>query len=191
MTLSDLAALGSFASGIAVVISLVSLTIQMRQNTHAMIRAELNAAQEQNSIWRLAVAGSAELTGLWIRGLRDEALTEIEERRFGLLLHDLLFGALQTWDRQNRGMFVGGAWDRGTARFARGPWDTVAPRYGAMLVTKRGAKWWEQNKDVFPPNFVAAIDAARVRVRASEYSVANFTDPAEHRGTLTDEGVAP
>jgi len=178
MSLSDLAALGSFASGIAVVISLITLAIQMRQNTHAIMRTELNAAQEQNSIWRLALAGSAELTSIWTRGLRDEALTEIEERRFGFLLHDLLFAALQTFDRQNRGMFDG-------------PWDRAAPRFAAMLVTKRGAAWWERNKDVFPPNFIVAIEAAAVRVRASRYSVANFTPPPPtHADARTEEGVA-
>ena len=164
MSLSDLASLGSFASGIAVIVSLISLTIQIRQNTHVMIRAELNAAQEQTSNWRLAIANSAELTDIWTRGSRDEDLNEIEEARYSLLLNDLAFMLVQSWDRTNRGFAPANVWAR------------VVGRLAVTLTTKRGAAWWEQNRDFFHSDYVAAVDAAIRGGRANGPSVTRSDD---------------
>jgi hypothetical protein len=148
MTLSDLASLGSFVSGVAVVISLISLTIQMRQSTLVTMRAESNASQEQVSQWRLTIANSAELASIWLRGQRDEDLTEIEEMRYSFLLFDLALAIVQTWDRINKGMVAAETWQR------------TAPILAGILVTRRGSAWWKRSRLRFPADYAAAVDAA-------------------------------
>ena len=71
MPLSDFAAIGSFVSGIAVLISLVYLSLQARQNAASFLRAENNATQSQNSAFRLAIVESRDVAQLWLAGLKD------------------------------------------------------------------------------------------------------------------------
>ena len=72
MTLSDLASLGSFASGIAVLVSLIYLSFQIRQNTLHQ-RASMQqgrAAREVDLIMRTAEPGMA---GVMMRGRAGDA----------------------------------------------------------------------------------------------------------------------
>ena len=83
MTLSDLASLGSFVSGVAVVVSLVFVGFQLRQNTRAVVAGTsqshaMNWAQLANQI-----SGSADVARIWRLGLGGvEALSEDERVRF-------------------------------------------------------------------------------------------------------------
>ena len=83
MSLSDLAAVGSFVSGIAVLASLIFVGFQLRQNTKA-IRAEASQAHAQN--WQqitMQIAGSMEAARVWRLGLEDvESLTDDERVQF-------------------------------------------------------------------------------------------------------------
>ena len=176
MSLSDLAALGSFASGIAVVISLISLTIQIRQNTRAMMRAEANVTQEQLSNWRLAIAQSAELPDIWNKGLRDDDLNEVEEVRYSMLLQDLTFAIFQIWHRRRLAFLPAENWKR------------IASSLATILVTKRGAAWWERNRDLAEADYAAEIDAAIRDVRTSGQSVARSRPATFSSNQFTSEG---
>jgi hypothetical protein len=83
MTLSDLASLGSLVSGVAVVVSLVFVGFQLRQNTRAAV-AQTSQSHAMN--WTqlaLPFYGSAEFARIWRLGLSGlETLTEDERVRF-------------------------------------------------------------------------------------------------------------
>ncbi|HWE27449.1 MAG TPA: hypothetical protein VHB97_05570 [Polyangia bacterium] len=83
MSLSDLAAIGSFVSGVAVLASLIFIGFQLRQNTRA-VRAAASQAHSQN--WQqitTPVVGSNEFARIWRLGLEDvERLTDDERMRF-------------------------------------------------------------------------------------------------------------
>lgn len=83
MSLSDLAAIGSFVSGVAVVVTLIFLLLQMRQNTRA-IRAAASQAHAANYQSLLAsIIEDGELARLWRVGLGDiEKLNDDEKIRF-------------------------------------------------------------------------------------------------------------
>lgn len=86
MSLSDLAALGSFISGVAVVATLIFLLLQTRQNTRA-IRAAASQAHAANYQSLLAsIIEDGEVARLWRVGLGDiEKLTDDEKARFIIL----------------------------------------------------------------------------------------------------------
>jgi len=86
MTLTDLAAIGSFISGVAVVVTLVFLLLQTRQNTRA-IRAAASQAHAANYQALLAsIIEDGEVARLWRVGLGDiEKLTDDEKARFVIL----------------------------------------------------------------------------------------------------------
>jgi hypothetical protein len=83
MSLSDLASIGSFVSGLAVLASLIFVGFQLRQNTQA-IRANASQAHSQN--WHqitLPVIESGDFARILRLGLDDIAcLTDDERVRF-------------------------------------------------------------------------------------------------------------
>ena len=90
MSLADLAAIGSFVSGIAVVISFVFLGFQMRQNTKAM-KAAASQAHAANFQQVIAPAiQDGDMARIWRLGLADIASLSDDERvRFYVLLSSL------------------------------------------------------------------------------------------------------
>jgi hypothetical protein len=83
MTLSDLAAIGSFISGLAVVVTLIFLLLQMRQNTRAIKAAasQAHAANYQSLV--ASVIDNVEVARLWRVGLGGiENLNDDEKVRF-------------------------------------------------------------------------------------------------------------
>ena len=83
MTLSDLASLGSFVSGVAVAITLIFLVMQMRQNTLA-VRA--TASQSFSALYQgisNIVVVDSEMARIWRLGLTNAGeLTDDERVRF-------------------------------------------------------------------------------------------------------------
>jgi hypothetical protein len=83
MTLDDLANLGQVIGALAVVISLIYVALQIRQNTNAVRSATAQAVHEHFSNWYNLVAADAELARIAANGLRDYAsLSEQERVRF-------------------------------------------------------------------------------------------------------------
>lgn len=83
MTLSDLSAVGSFISGVAVLVSLVFVGFQLRQNTRA-VRAATSQSHAMN--WTnliTQITGSADFARIYRVGLGGlEALSEDDRVRF-------------------------------------------------------------------------------------------------------------
>src|SRR5215469_16964974 len=86
MSLSDLASLGSFVSGVAVLISLIYLALQVRQNrkhTEAQISQSRTYAgmQRQDLQW-----SDPAIADLMLRGARgDKDISELDVLRFRFL----------------------------------------------------------------------------------------------------------
>ncbi len=85
MTISELGSLGEFFASIAVLVTLISLVRQMRQNANALLRANVRQSSEQNdrALVELLDEGVADL---FLRGLKSlENLSEVERYRFDLV----------------------------------------------------------------------------------------------------------
>ena len=87
MTLSDLASIGNFVNGLAVLTSLVFVGFQIHKNTLATQAASHNAVSDGLNKFNFMFAESAEVTKLWLDGLRDRrALAPPERWRFDSML---------------------------------------------------------------------------------------------------------
>src|SRR5579862_9831764 len=138
MSLSDFSSIGSFISGLGILISLVYLSIQVRHNTASFQRAEANATVEQNSLWRSALYSNRDVARLWVEGRKDDStLDEVDEVRFLATVADHFWRARHAWDRNRRGLMEKGSWERASR-----------PALIRTLMTKRGAQWWETNKSI-------------------------------------------
>ena len=97
ISIQDLGSLGEFLGGIAVVVSLVYLALQIRQNTQHVVqntrsirREGARAFFEDANVWRSYLIQSPEIAELYRRGLRQpEELEPGEWLRFRMLMQGL------------------------------------------------------------------------------------------------------
>ena len=156
MNWDAIGAIGNLVSGAGVIITLVFLTLQMRQNTLQMRRqtthlqrAELNAGMAQFSAWRGSIMANPDLARLWIEGaINPSALSAPDLLRVRMCLSEVLFAMYHVWDREQSGATTPGeAWTGGMER-----------RIANLLSTPFGRDFWAEAKDGFPPAYAAEIE---------------------------------
>ena len=146
MTISDLGAFGEFFSSIAVLITLIFLVIQMRQNVRLMRRANVRHAIDANSRTLVALLDEG-VSELFIRGLKSlQSLSEVERYRFDNAFANWLYACEQAFIDQREGTFT----SDGFASF-----ENAVPGY---LTTPGGKQWWDESQTWFSPKFRADVD---------------------------------
>lgn len=148
MALEDIYYVGQTIAVVALVLSLVFVGVQVRQNTNAASAASHGAVSEAlNEVNRL-FAENAEVTGIWLSGMKDrQALSEDERWRFDAIAR-AYFHVCETMLIQARL----GTGDRGVM---------MAEESGIKpIMASRGVnQWWTENPFGFCPDFRAHIDA--------------------------------
>lgn len=154
MSVQDWGAIGELVSGVAVVITLVYLAVQIRQNTRAMRVQSLHTRHDAiNQMYRdmYQTAGMPEL--LWKEQNDPESLTPVEKTSLDLRLISYLT-TLQSLYYERR---LGTLEDDLTISA-----DLIVQ----VTLLPRRRKWWrEQGRHVvsFTPEFVAHVDAVVAR----------------------------
>ena len=136
MTFQDLGSLGELIGGIAVVVSVVYLAIQIRHNTRGLDQnRDLMRMSFENEIrrdsmeFRSTIVADADLAEIWRRGLAGDAdLNTAERARFHLLMVSIANMLRAQFDAQGRGLFNK---DRG--EFLRG-----------VVATRGFREWWDR-----------------------------------------------
>lgn len=150
MTLSDLASIGSFVSGVAVLISLVYLASQVRQGTKAT-RAEIH----QNILtgWLSAADLVAQHAELFAKGLsadreKFDAFSDAEKLTFVTVAMGM-FRHYENVFLQNREGYVRSEdWNAWTNHLL-------------MYFNMPGVQyWWKMRRASFSPAFVAFLESA-------------------------------
>jgi hypothetical protein len=147
MTLSDLASIAEIVGGIAVIVSLVYLAIQVRQNTASVRNSTLqsNTALWSSLLSSLAQPGAVEAYVAGMTGKED--IKPIHYTQFFLLCRGL-FIAFENQYYQYRQ----GALDRETYR---GYERSISQQ---LLAFPGFRAWWQQSRAVFSPAFVSHVD---------------------------------
>ena len=111
MSLNDLANIGQVIGAIAVVISLIYVALQIRQNTHAVRSATAQTVHEHFANWYHLVAADAELAKIAANGLRDyESLSETEKVRFIALFMAFLSYGQNAFLKWRQGLLEPALW---------------------------------------------------------------------------------
>lgn len=111
MTLSDLADLGQVIGALAVVISLIYVALQIRQNTNAVRSATAQTVHEHFSSWYNLLAADAELSRIAANGLRDYAsLSEQEKVRFVATFMSFLLYSQNAFLKWREGLLKPALW---------------------------------------------------------------------------------
>ena len=169
MTLEGLGNLGDFIGGIGVIVTLIYLAFQIRQN-NALLRMNADLARisshEASNLHGITARSDLLAEGgaeLYLRGLSGDHLEPADQARFDIHLINYLYGM--------QGIYIR------TQVLQDGVWPTQAPRTVAMLSSPGGRPGWERMANLFQPEFreeiARLIGEADVR-RRSESS------PHEH-----------
>src|SRR5205823_12603116 len=103
MSLEQLSYLAQIAGLIGVILSLVFVGLQIRQNTAALRRNEHNSTMAQWTVIRMAIAGNRDVAELMTAGLRGEsAMDAADQLRLEQFLAEHAWAAFHIWDRTQR-----------------------------------------------------------------------------------------
>jgi hypothetical protein len=147
LELSELADLGEFLGGIFVVLSLVYLAMQIRQNTQSNRTENFARGLERISEMQAALSRDPDLASLHARGVADvSSLTPVERIRFTWWFAEA-FGAFEFLFHQSRADAIPDEiWERWSKTIA---WWISYPGVQA---------WWAANPAPFSGSFTRFVD---------------------------------
>ena len=167
VTLSGLATLASIVSSIAVVVSVVFLTLQLGQMAKATAANSMSAwlGNFHGTLSRLST--NPELTLTVRRGLANfEKLPANDQVRFNAFMASLLLNSQFVFNQRNAGSF--------DPRIA----DQILGFSAGMLQTKGGGQWWALMHEHVAADYRAKMDSL-VRAGNLKAPMRWFTEPVE------------
>ena len=148
MTLSDLADVGELLGGVAVVVSLVYLALQIRQNTRSVRGSTLH---QNTDLWshlffRLA---EPEIAKAYVAGMSGQPdIKPLHFTQFFFLCRSIFLALENQYYQVRQGVLDGDAY----AGYVRAISSQLLAFPGLRL-------WWQQSRSVFSPAFVEHVDA--------------------------------
>jgi hypothetical protein len=144
ITLQDLGNLGEILGAIGVIVSLLYLAVQVRQNTRSIRASTYQAFSESFRDFRNLLLGDERLGAVWGKGLRSRSeLSETERAQFDALLMNFLRGVEVSFYQQANGLLDEDFY-RGWIDEALVIWSLPGP-----------SDWWSENSQFFNREFRA------------------------------------
>lgn len=148
MELSQLADLGELLGGVAVVASLVYLAIQIRQNTRSVRASTLH---QNTDLWSALFLRLAEpdLARAYVAGMAGQPdIKPLQYTQFFFICRSMFLAFENQYYQMRNGVLDPEAY----AGYQRS--------ISTQFLSFRGFRlWWEMNRVVFSPDFVAHLDA--------------------------------
>ena len=149
MDIQDLGSLGELIGGIAVVASVIYLTIQIRHGISGYRSQTILETTNHFSNLQLEIAKSDTLLQAWAKAERGEALEPLEARRVINIVSSYLIGFENMHAQASQGMMDQEAYDFRRVIIA-----------SLMALTGVWAWWQQLGKHQFPPAFAADVEKA-------------------------------
>jgi hypothetical protein len=147
MDINTLAAWGEFLGGIAVVVSLVYLASQIRQNSKLLRTSTASATSDTTSRIATLIVQDTEVARIFWEGMADrDALTTADRHRFDPLIGMMMGGTLQDYQFAEDGVVPPSVWE----------YRTIALR--RMLQGPGMQQWWSKWGSDFPQQFRDFVD---------------------------------
>ena len=156
MSLQDLGNIGEFIAAVAVVVSLIYLAAQIRQNTKSVRAAALQDVIGASTTFLRDVFRDADLTRIWFSGADDlKSVNGIDRQRFHFLIVAYFRQAENMHSQSRKGLLKDDDWE--------GLRDSVFE--GASRPGMRA--WWKANSFRFNPDFREFVEE-ELRKRAAQ-----------------------
>src|SRR5262249_58975748 len=147
MSLNDLANIGQVVGAIAVVVSLIYVALQIRQNTNAVRSATAQTVHEHFAKWYHLVAADDELSQIVANGLRDyESLSEKQRVRFIAAFMAFLSYSQNAFLKWREGLLASPLWLG---------WELVIMN---LVCAPGGKAFWKDRAYMFGDEFRCYID---------------------------------
>ena len=112
MNWDAIVAISQLVAAVGVVLSLIFVGLQIKQNTRALQRTEHNSTMEQWTVIRQAIAQNRDVAELVTAGLQGErTLDAADQLRLEQMLQENAWAAFHIWDRTQRGIFPKGTFE--------------------------------------------------------------------------------
>jgi len=167
MSFEQISYLAQIVASVGVVVSLIFVGLQIRQNTGALQRNEHNSTMAQWTVFRMAIARNRDIAEL-MTGLHGERVMDAADQlRPEQMLAEHAWAAFHIWDRTQRGIFPKGTFEA-----------TGAALLCGLLRTAAGGTWWRGAKQTgFPPGFVSDVDAVLAKNNGASVGVNPRKEP--------------
>ncbi len=147
MDITTLAAWGEFLGGIAVVVSLIYLASQIRQNSKLLRASTASATAQIQYSQNSMMVQDPEVARIYWDGIVDrDSLSDADRRRFDPLMAIMFQGNDQQYRFDRQGIASPGAWEQ-VERGMR--WQFQQPGI---------RQWWRAWRDVFDNEFSEFVD---------------------------------
>ncbi|MFT4562657.1 MAG: hypothetical protein ACI9BW_002403 [Gammaproteobacteria bacterium] len=171
MNWEAIGAVGETLGAAAVVISLVYVAVQIRQNTNETRTQRTQTLISANADVNFQMANNEGLAELFQAGVHDyQQLSGIEQMRFGALSFSAFnrysFAYHQFLNDQLEELF----------------WDAIERELLVLLNLPGAHAWWENDKSRFLPVFVAHMDALLEEADVAELELSFATPPRDGAG---------
>jgi len=155
MNWEAIGAIGDFVGGLAVVLTLIYVAFQVRQNSRYMDQnsralevSTYHAAGEGFNRWSALLVQDEAVARIWQRGVAGEELDAAGKLRFNALAN-MLFTTLEN----NFHQLQLGSHSRNTLELSKSHWER-------FLTSPGGSAWWKrQGRRTFTPEFIEAIES--------------------------------
>lgn len=166
LSIQDWGAIGEIAGGIAVIVSLLYLAVQVRQNTRhvksnldAARLASFEASAQSGNHFRELLARDRELTDLFLRGLEGfETLDKTDRFRMDMLLRNLFSETQRTYVRETT-----------LKSNAEGPKRIIED----IVASRAVREWLKEERGDWLPEFRAYVDELVAARQAEEAGAAS------------------
>jgi hypothetical protein len=182
-------AIGEIVSAVAVLITLVYLAIQIRQNSNQIAAntrvgrlAAREVTQQAFSRFRTLVA-SPDLAELYLKGCADyQALPLADRLRFSVVLQELFLAFDLLHQRYTEGLYEEDLWGR------------QMPVILNTLVQPGARQWWDRNNQILRSVFVAEVEhvlanTPQARSSAAQQGIIRKPRPCAEREVLGRRGA--
>ena len=158
MTIAELGSIGEFVSSIVVVITMIYLAIQLRQNTAAM---RMGAEQERSQWWyafnrEMALDGA--ILEIFHQGLQDASQLSDQERRQFIWYVAALFYRLAGFHKQ---------WLRG--QLSDDSWQPSEYLIREFLNHESVDRWWRSGFFLGSDDFKQYVESVRASISPAEW----------------------
>src|SRR5256886_14122763 len=112
MSFEQISYLAQIVASVGVIVSLIFVGLQIRQNTGALQRNEHNSTMAQWTVIRMAIARNRDIAELMTAGLHGERVMDAADQlRLEQMLAEHAWAAFHIWDRTQRGIFPKGTFE--------------------------------------------------------------------------------
>ena len=154
MSISDLGSLGEFISSVVVVVTLIYLALQIRQNTHATRATSHHAITDALNLTLATNNGAAKI---WHAGMHDRAaLDEVQRDQYDALIRAYMHVCDTMYYQAQVGAGDHGLW-KAEQRYLR-----------VILSSNGGREWWQENYPSISADFRSSVDEIIQRHQSSE-----------------------